>query len=106
MRRRRLKVLLDFDYSKNFLDSIHLAETENKSKSDQVILKEVLDEMLEKNRNIKLKEIKKSWTPTHRPYFDKVWYSLLRSERVIDVLLLRNVRRSSRNLLRLLPSRV
>ena len=27
--------------------------------------------MLEKNKNLKLKEIKKSWKPTHKPYFDK-----------------------------------
>ena len=27
--------------------------------------------MLEKNKNLKLKEIKKSWKPSHKPYFDK-----------------------------------
>ena len=47
------------------------AETENKSKSDQLILKEVLDEMLENNKTLKLKEIRKSWAPVHKPYFDK-----------------------------------
>jgi hypothetical protein len=35
------------------------------------IIKEVLDEMLEKNKSLKLKEIKKSWKPSHKPYFDK-----------------------------------
>ena len=27
--------------------------------------------MLLKNKNLKLKEIKKSWKPSHKPYFDK-----------------------------------
>ena len=27
--------------------------------------------MLEKNKSLKLKEIKKSWKPSHKPYFDK-----------------------------------
>ena len=48
-----------------------LAEAENNNKSDEGIIKEVLDEMLEKNKNLKLKEIKKSWKPSHKPYFDK-----------------------------------
>ena len=27
--------------------------------------------MLQKNKNLKLKEIKKSWKPSHKPYYDK-----------------------------------
>jgi len=47
------------------------AENENNNKGDHLILKEVLDEMLEQNKALKFKEIKKSWKPTHKPYFDK-----------------------------------
>ena len=47
------------------------ADVKNNNKSDKDLMEEVVTEMVEANKATQLKELKKTWRPSHKPFFDK-----------------------------------
>eukprot|EP00092_Neocalanus_flemingeri_P035840 GFUD01039020.1.p1 GENE.GFUD01039020.1~~GFUD01039020.1.p1 ORF type:complete len:503 (-),score=224.51 GFUD01039020.1:44-1552(-) len=47
------------------------AQNTDSKKTDKDILKDVLDEMNKKEKDVNLKNLKKFWKPTHKPWSDK-----------------------------------
>lgn len=47
------------------------ADVKNNNKSDKELMEEVVTEMVQANKATQLKELKKTWRPSHKPFFDK-----------------------------------
>ena len=47
------------------------SDAKNSDRSDKELVKEVVEEMVEANKAAQLKELKKTWRPSHKPFFDK-----------------------------------
>ena len=47
------------------------ADVKNNNKSDKALVDEVVMEMVQANKATQLKELKKMWRPSHKPFFDK-----------------------------------
>ena len=46
------------------------AKSENSTKTDETLMKEVVADLAEGDRTSQLKNLKKVWKPTHKPFFD------------------------------------
>ena len=46
------------------------AKSENSAKTDETLMKEVVADLAEGDRTSQLKNLKKVWKPTHKPFFD------------------------------------